>query len=103
MGSAGISRRKRPDRMGCHPSDVRGATVGGKVGEGLGVGGMAVGNGVRVGSGVRVASSGTSSVGSGEEAALVVSQAANTGTNRQLKIMAKNLNRLISIVDISYI
>jgi len=80
-----------PDRTGCQPSDVNAATVGMKVGEGLGVGGMAVGNGVIVGSGVRVDSIGAASVGNGEEAALVASQADNIEINSQPRMMAKNL------------
>jgi hypothetical protein len=97
MGSAGISRTKTPDRIGCQPSAVIGATVGIKVGGGCGVGGMAVGLGVIVGSGVRVDSGGAASVGNGEEAALVASQADNTTTNRQHRIMAENLKRPVFI------
>ena len=68
---------RTPDRIGCHPSAVCGATVGINVGEGCGVGGCVVGVGVIVGSGVRVGSSGAASVGKGDEAALAGTHAAS--------------------------
>jgi hypothetical protein len=70
--------------MGCHPSDVNGATVGIKVGDGFRAGGVAVGLGVIVGSGVRVGKGGAANVGTGAEAAFVVaSQADSKMTSRQ--------------------
>jgi hypothetical protein len=65
---------------------------------------MAVGLGLIVGGGVRVDNSGAAKVGNGDEAALVVvSQADNTKTNRQHRIIAKNLKRLVFISNISCI
>jgi hypothetical protein len=88
---------KTPDRMGCHPSAVTGGTVGMKVGEGLGAGGTAVGNGVLVGSGVRVDSAGAGTVGSGEEAALVVaSQADNAAATAHRH--AQSINQRLTFI-----
>jgi hypothetical protein len=59
-----------------------------KVGDGLGVGGMAVAVDVIVGGAVRVGKGGAAKVGRGNEAALVVaSQADNMMTNKQHKKM----------------
>jgi hypothetical protein len=64
--------------------------VGINVGDGCGVGGIAVEVGVIVGSEVRVGNGGATSVGKGDEAALVVaSQADSKMTSRQHNVMER--------------